>query len=140
MDVSTEHLYSSFSEAEIYSMWLMWLLGWAWIIMGMPSIKKLAKISQRYIQYFQLKVLLNRLPAKKSTLLWLPITPTSSWQKSVPIFPPSRTLVVHIIISFWTQNRIKVKQGKKMLWRNTNILNKNNHFSKWFYLHFSYTC
>lgn len=26
-----------------------------------------------------------------------------------------------------------------MLWRNTDILNKNNHFSKWFYLHFSYT-
>lgn len=26
-----------------------------------------------------------------------------------------------------------------MLWRNTDILNKNNQFSKWFYLHFSYT-
>lgn len=55
------------------------------------------------------------------------------------ISPSRRILVVCITIFFWTQNQIKAKQGKKMLWRNTNILNKNNHFSKWFYLHFSYT-
>lgn len=54
-------------------------------------------------------------------------------------FSPSRILVVRITIFFWTQNQIEAKQGKKMLWRNTNILNKNDHFSKWFYLHFSYT-
>lgn len=45
MDVCTEHLYSSFSKAEVYYKKCHRLAGWAWIIMGMSSVKKLTKIS-----------------------------------------------------------------------------------------------
>lgn len=45
MDVCTEHLYGSFSKAEVYYEKCGRLAGWAQIITGMPSIKKLTKIS-----------------------------------------------------------------------------------------------